>query len=108
MPIVVGAVSAGCIIWLRPVAGPKAEPVFVAGLGVPAFVAFTQSRLPLRFAACVATMLVAGSAAANAQGAALYTSRTFFGVYRVAEDQAGYRSMYHGTTVHGMQSLDAN
>ena len=108
MPIGVGAVSAGFIVWLRPVAGPNAAQVFVAGLGVPAFVAFTQSRVPLRFAACVATMLVAGSAAANAQGAALYTSRTFFGVYRVTEDQAGYRSMYHGTTVHGMQALDAN
>jgi hypothetical protein len=107
MPVGVGAVSAAFMVWLRPVAGPNGAQLFVAGLGVPAFVAFTQSRVPLRFAACVATMLVAGSAATNAQGAALYTSRTFFGVYRVTQEQAGYRSMYHGTTVHGMQSLDA-
>ena len=105
MPIGVGAISALFIVWLHP--GRDGAQLFVAGLGVPAFLAFTQSGLPLRFAACVATMLVAGSVAANANAAALYTSRTFFGVYRVTEDQAGYRSMYHGTTVHGMQSLDA-
>jgi spermidine synthase len=106
MPIGVGAISALFIVWLHP--GRDGAQLFVAGLGVPAFLAFTQSAVPLRFAACVATMLVAGSAAANASGEALYTSRTFFGVYRVTQEQAGYRSMYHGTTVHGMQSLDAS
>jgi len=106
MPIGVGAISALFIVWLHP--GRDGAQLFIAALGVPAFLAFTQSGVPLRFAACVATMLVAGSAAANAHGEALYTSRTFFGVYRVAEEQAGYRSMYHGTTVHGMQSLDAS
>ena len=62
---------------------------------------------PMRFAASVATMLVAGSLAANAQGQALYVSRTFFGVYRVTTDQdRRYHSLFHGTTLHGMQAVD--
>ena len=105
MPIGVGAISALFIVRLHP--GRDGAQLFVAALGAPALVAFTQSGVPLRFAACVATMLVAGAAAAGAHAESLYTSRTFFGVYRVTEDQTGYRAMYHGTTVHGMQSLAA-
>ncbi|HKB13634.1 MAG TPA: fused MFS/spermidine synthase [Vicinamibacterales bacterium] len=106
LPIGVGAISAAFMVWLQP-DGRDSAQLFVAGLGLPALVAFTQSRAPLRFAACVATMLIAGSAAASARGAALYTSRTFFGVYRVTADPVtGHHSLYHGTTLHGMQSLD--
>ena len=36
----------------------------------------------------------------------VYAERTFFGVNRVRVDERlGYRFMFHGTTVHGMQSL---
>ncbi len=79
------------MVWLHP--GGDSAQLFVAGLGLPALLAFSQSRAPVRFAACVATMLVAGSLAANAQGQALYVSRTFFGVYRVMTDQDGSISL---------------
>ena len=105
VPIGVGALSAGLIVWLQP--GRDSSQLFVAGLGLPAFVAFTQARAPMRFAASVATMLVAGSMAANAQGQALYVSRTFFGVYRVTTDDGHLmHSLFHGTTLHGMQAVD--
>ena len=105
VPMGVGALSAAIIVWFHP--GGESTQVFLAGLGLPAFVAFTQSRVPARFAASVATMLVAGSLAANAQGHSLYTSRTFFGVYRVTTDQGDKaHSLFHGTTLHGMQAVD--
>ena len=105
VPIGVGALSAGFMVWLHP--GRGSGHLFVAGLGLPALLAFTQSRAPVRFAACVATMLVAGSLAANTQGQALYATRTFFGVHRVMTDQGDrYHSLYHGTTLHGMQAVD--
>ena len=105
VPIGVGALSAGFMVWLHP--GRGSAQVFVAGLGLPALVAFTQSRAPVRFAACVAAMLVAGSLAADTQGQALYARRTFFGVHRVTTDQWDrYHSLYHGTTLHGMQAVD--
>jgi hypothetical protein len=37
---------------------------------------------------------------------AIYTDRTFFGVYQVTENQDGH-SLVHGTTVHGMQFSDS-
>ncbi len=105
IPAAVGALSAGFIVWLQP--GPDSTRLFVAGLGLPAFVAFTQKRAPMRFAASVATMLVAGLITAAAQGQALYVSRTFFGVYRVTADPANQiHTLYHGTTLHGMQFVD--
>jgi len=105
VPIGVGALSAGFIVWLHP--GPDSSQLFVVGLGLPALIAYTQARIPVRFAASVATMLVAGSLAANAQGRALHVSRTFFGVYRVTMDDGGrFRSLFHGTTLHGKQAVD--
>ena len=105
VPAAVGALCAGFFVWLHP--GPDNSLLFVASMGIPALAAFSQSRVPLRFAASIATMLVAGSIAAHAQGQALYVSRTFFGVYRVTSDQAGrYHSLLHGTTRHGMQAVD--
>jgi hypothetical protein len=105
LPIGVGALSAGFIVWLHP--GPDSARLFVGGLGVPALLAFTQKRAPIRFAASIAAMLVAGVLAVAAQGEVLYVSRTFFGVYRVTTDPANqYHTLYHGTTLHGMQAID--
>lgn len=76
-------------------------------LGVPLFLGLSVSRLPVYFAATVSAILAAGWLSGNAGGTLLHAERTFFGVYRVLDDaSAGYRSLYHGTTVHGRQSLD--
>jgi hypothetical protein len=70
-------------------------------------VSFTVSRHALYFAAAVALMLIAGVFARPATGDLLHAERTFFGVYRVMNDTDGqYRSLFHGTTLHGRQSLD--
>jgi hypothetical protein len=105
VPMGVGALSAGFMVSVHP--GGDGTQLFVAGLGLPALLAFTQSRSPIRFAASVASMLVAGSLAANAQGQALFVSRTFFGVYRVVADPENrYHSLFHGTTLHGTQAVE--
>jgi hypothetical protein len=103
VPIGVGALAAMFIMWLRP--DGNSTQLLVASLAVPAVVAFTQSRAPVRFAASVATMLVASSLAANVQGQVLHVSRTFFGVYRVTADTRDHL-LFHGTTLHGMQAVD--
>jgi len=38
----------------------------------------------------------------------LFMGRDFFGVHRVTEDSEHLRWLWHGTTVHGLQSRDAN
>jgi hypothetical protein len=79
----------------------------VLGAAVPAVVAFAQQRHRVRFAASIAMILLAGSLTESPFGRVVYAARTFFGVNRVRVDEGqGYRFMFHGTTLHGMQRLD--
>jgi hypothetical protein len=76
------------------------------GAAVPALIAFGQQRRPLRFALCVALLLLSGELVQSPFGRAVYATRTFFGVYRVrVDEQLHYRFMFHGSTLHGMQSV---
>jgi hypothetical protein len=55
----------------------------------------------------MAALLAAGLAFAPEDGRVLFATRTFFGVYRVSEDASGrYHGLAHGTTLHGLQSLE--
>jgi hypothetical protein len=79
----------------------------ILGAALPAVVAFGQKRHRLRFAASIAAILLAGLLTESPFGRVVYAARTFFGVNRVRVDPAhGYRFIFHGTTLHGMQSLD--
>jgi hypothetical protein len=79
----------------------------IIGAAIPALVAFGQQRRPLRFAGCVAALLLSGALVQSPFGRAVYADRTFFGVYRVRVDERlHYRFMFHGPTLHGMQSME--
>ena len=83
----------------------SASRFLILGAALPALLAFSQQRRPLRFAACVAALLLSGSLVQSPFGHAVYAARTFFGVYRVrVDDRLHYRFMFHGPTLHGMQS----
>jgi len=82
-----------------------AIPGLILGAALPAVLAFSQQRRPIRFAGCVAALLVSGSLVQSPFGHAVFAERTFFGVYRVrVDDRLNYRFMFHGPTLHGMQS----
>jgi hypothetical protein len=56
----------------------------------------------------VAAILLASTAYRGAEGRVVRAERSFFGVHRVALDPSGrYHALFHGTTLHGMQSLEA-
>ena|SRR5436190_1515229 len=77
----------------------------ILGAAVPGLLAFRMQRHPRRFAGCVAALLVSGTLVQSPFGRAVYAERTFFGVYRVrVDEQLHYRFMFHGPTLHGMQS----
>jgi spermidine synthase len=79
----------------------------ILGAAVPALFTLRQKEHPRRFAASIAMILLAGALTDVGFGQVVYAKRTFFGVNRVRVDAAhGYRSIFHGTTLHGMQSLD--
>jgi spermidine synthase len=104
VPLAVGAIVLGVISGVR-WSGADGRLGLVA-LGVPAVVAFTQARRPMRFGLSVGAILLAGSWAGDG-GHTIHTERTFFGVYRVSVEASGrYRALFHGTTLHGMQATD--
>jgi hypothetical protein len=81
------------------VVGPLALLVPIAML------LYSFALRPLRFGLGVAAVLSAALLAGEAnpvEGRA----RSFFGVYTIRHDPAGYRFLEHGTTVHGAQHTD--
>ena len=102
VPVAVGGFAAAAA-WLLP--GGAGSPLLLAAFSVPAFIAFSQRRRPLRFALSMGALLLAGIMCVNS-GQTLYAERTFFGVYRVQRDTSGkYVALAHGTTLHGMQAV---
>jgi hypothetical protein len=98
---------------LPPVAAPSALDPFSrlvrAGLtyGFPAAVAFALVRKPVRFAACLGVLFVAGRFDTGTHGEVLLTSRNFFGTLQVTKSHDGrFVRLAHGTTLHGQQRTD--
>ncbi len=60
-----------------------------------------------RYAVVLGTIIVAGTFLYTSQDNEVTTLRSFFGVSSVTyNDTQAYRQLMHGTTVHGMQSID--
>jgi hypothetical protein len=77
----------------------------VSGLGILS--CLTAQRRPVRFALVVAAVLSAGAMLPGVSGRLLHVERDFFGVLRVTHDDASnVNRLFHGSTLHGQQSLD--
>jgi SAM-dependent methyltransferase len=65
------------------------------------------NRRPIRFAAGLTAIFLAGTVYTGSSSHIVHKERSFFGVYRVTDDdQKQFRRLVHGATVHGIQSLD--
>jgi len=74
---------------------------------VPALMAYRFVRNPMRFALSLLVILVAGLLFMDAHERTLIVHRNFFGVIRVTDYAEGkYRLFFHGSTLHGLQSLE--
>jgi hypothetical protein len=79
--------------------------MLASGLGLYASV--TARKRPVRFALVVASVLAATGLSPGASGRILYVARSFFGVLRVTLDaERDVHRLFHGSTLHGEQSLD--
>ena len=75
--------------------------------GPPVLLCLSFSRRPMRFALGFVALLMAGSIYTGVYRDLLRTERSFYGIYRIADDETGqYRMLFDGQTIHGMQSLD--
>jgi spermidine synthase len=106
-PLAVAALTAGIMTMVR--SWLDQIPLVLAVSSIPVFACFSQSRRPIRFALSVAAMWVTASLVIGARDGTIRTDRTYFGVYRVVLDASGrYRRLVHGTTLHGVQAVDAD
>ena len=80
----------------------------VLGYGVPLFALFFLRRRPLALALGLIAVLLVGDFVDARNGNQVLETRSFFGVLRVTRDNelSGYTELWHGTTLHGRQSLD--
>jgi hypothetical protein len=118
LPLLLGLATAALVLGVPRLLGPPPAPASPdavldrlqrAGLmfGVPAVLAFTLVRRPLRYALALAALLLASALDAGPHGRALYTERNFFGTLRVTRSPDGqFYRLVHGTTLHGQQRID--
>ncbi len=105
LPLIIGALIAA-----RGFGGPLGLPEFgMVGMllvCVPSALAlYALAERPLGFGLGIAAALAA--LLLTAQGHTVVArERSFFGVYTVKRDPAGYHVLVHGTTVHGAQRID--
>ena len=87
----------------------EAQRLLRGGLmyGIPAILAFALVRNPMRFAICLAILLIVGSLDKGSHGETLLKTRNFFGTLRVTRTADGTLTrLIHGTTQHGQQRND--
>ncbi len=106
LPAALGGLVAG-LIWRAMASGLKPGLVRVGLVLGPALIAFTFRHRPIRFGLGVAALILVITFSGESRNRVLHAERSFFGVYRVKEPaEAKYRVLFHGSTIHGAQSLD--
>jgi hypothetical protein len=79
--------------------------MIASGLGILSCA--TAHRRPVRFAMVIGVLLFAGGLAPGMNGRLVHIERNFFGVVRVTHDaERNVNRLFHGSTLHGQQSLD--
>jgi hypothetical protein len=85
---------------------PESGTIGMLLVCVPSAVAlYALAERPLGFGLGIAAALAAALLTADGH-TVVARERSFFGVYTVKRDPAGYHVLVHGTTVHGAQSVD--
>ena len=105
LPLGLGAVALAIVLILETFG---MSPIVVGMFGALVTLYWGCSRRPLRLAAGLALVFVVGFAMVDGEGDVLHAERTFFGVLRVRaiERNGPTHALFHGSTVHGEQSLD--
>jgi hypothetical protein len=76
--------------------------------GLSGLIGLSFARRPLRFGLGMGAIMLATGWYSGPFGQVLFSERSFFGVYRVMRDsERNFHLIFHGTTIHGAQSLDA-
>jgi hypothetical protein len=106
LPAAIGALAMVLVrVLLKFGIGPGV-PFHLMAFGPSLLLCLSFGKRPIRFALGFAALLIAGTIYTGAYRDILHTERSFYGIYRIANDEAGqYRILFDGRTIHGMQSL---
>jgi spermidine synthase len=104
VPLVLGSLAVALALALQ--AQMMSWSLFLGGLTLLVLGCFSCSRRPVRFGLAIAVVLIATQLVSPDGQTVLLAERTFFGVLRVRTDAGNNRILMHGSTVHGVQSLD--
>ena len=108
LPIALGASMVAVIFVLQAKGLESGRMLDVLIFGYSMVWCLRFAKRPLRFALGVAAFFLASHFYAGPFGHTLGTERSFFGVYRIADNPANrFRILFNGGTEHGIQSLDA-
>jgi hypothetical protein len=108
LPGLLGAITAALALWAsrEHLAAGQWTALFM--FGVPLLACYFLSKRPMRFALALGAVLLGAQCYTGIHGKTLHAERNFFGTIRVTLDPSGeLRRLYHGTTVHGCQFIDA-
>jgi hypothetical protein len=106
LPAGLGLLAAALLLLIRRGDHGPAGAGLAFGLLVVLCFLFSWRR-PLAFGLGIGVILAASAFHRGEEGRLLHAERSFFGIHRVTRDASdGYHLLLHGTTLHGMQSLD--
>jgi spermidine synthase len=106
LPVAIGALA---IVLMRLLGKFGIEPgvaFHLIAFGPSVLLCLSTAKRPIRFALAFAALVMAGTFYTGVYRTVLHTERSFYGIYRIANDETGqYRILFDGQTLHGMQSL---
>ena len=106
LPLIVGGLTFAAVTVVTRFGLAESKLVILLTFAWPAFLAFSFSRRPVRFALGLAALLVAAQTFTVGGGKLLHEERSFFGVHRVILTTGGKHLLLHGSTFHGLQWVD--
>lgn len=107
LPMALGLCMAAVFLWIAHMGLKPSRALNILLFGYATLWCLSFGKRPLRFAAGVTALFLASLLYAGSFGRILHTERSFFGVSRVTNDVTGrFRYLFHGGTIHGIQSLD--
>jgi hypothetical protein len=106
LPLAIGALVIVLVHVLEKFGFQPGMTLHLLAFGPSLLICLGFARRPLRFALGLAALVAAATFYTGVYQHILHTQRSFYGVYRIANDQTGqYRILFDGQTVHGVQSL---
>ena len=112
IPMAFGMFYATLILCIKIIGVETSRTAMLVLYGIPALICLALFRYrPVRFGLGVVAFLMVGTLMMSGWESTLHIERSFFGVYRidrVHSRTSRYLRLLHGTTLHGMQSLDPN